>query len=130
MTSKAGRPSRRLRARQRAVATQCRPIALAGDADGHPRWLVASTSAPGAAYQVTGRGDVFACPCPAGARGLPCCHAAAVELLLHPDLTPLPSPPRAPRRQVGMPEKPRRRRDLRAALPSAHGETGQGTTLV
>lgn len=84
---------RRRRARQRAVDEQCRPIALPPTPSGQSRWLVASTHRPGQAYEIVSLlvGDArFTYGCPAGARGLPCCHAAAVELLLHPDLAPAP----------------------------------------
>ena len=103
---------RRRRARQRAVDEQCRPITLPPTPSGQSRWLVASTHRPGQAYEVVGTpicGTSVTCGCPAGARGLPCCHAAAVELLLHPDLAPRPSPLRAKRRPAGMPDVAGRR---------------------
>ncbi len=99
----ASRDQRRQHARQRAVEMQCRPIALPHPAGDQPHWLVASTSVPGQAYLVTKTGQRLVCDCPAGARSLPCCHAAAVDLLLHPDLRPA---------SAGAPGRKTRRRPL------------------
>ena len=87
------------RARLRAVEMQCRPIALPHPAGGQHQWLVASTSSPGQAHLVTNTGQRLVCDCLAGTRGLPCCHAAAVELLLYPDL--LPASAGEPARKTG-----------------------------
>ena len=125
----ASQEQRRRRARQRAVDEQCRPITLPPTPGGQSRWLGASTHRPGHAYKVTGApggGTPVTCGCPAGAWGLPCCHAAAVELLLHPDLAPQPTTSRAsPPRGGGVPGQLGRRRGRPGRLSLARAGEGR-----
>ena len=76
----------------------CSPIATAHG------FLVESRTSPGIVYRVS---NVHGCSCPAGVKGIPCWHAATLDIIIQANSrrvtfpAPLPTPRRYTAAQVG-----------------------------